>query len=110
MQIFPSRILRGATLFLSSIACLFLVQALQIDSASAAEPTSWTDTRFGGGSDTQVNEGPELEHVTSISISGNGQYRAYIRKYEPVMYSKDGGVTYNNISNEVKGQIGRAHV
>jgi len=103
MQTDPWRLLRGAILFLSTIACVVLLQTFTLVSASAAEPATWTGTRFGGGSDTQL-EWEGFEHVTSISMSGDGQYRAYIRKYEPVMYSKDSGVTYNNISNEVKGQ------
>ena len=90
-------------LLIPSISFLVLLQITGVTTARATEPVSWSDTRFGGGSDTQFSSDGYAD-VTSISISGDGQYRAYVRKYESVMYSKDGGVTFNNISDEVRGQ------
>ena len=98
-----SRVVRYLMLLIPSISFLVLLQITGVTTARATEPVSWSDTRFGGGSDTQFSSDGYAD-VTSISISGDGQYRAYVRKYESVMYSKDGGVTFNNISDEVRGQ------
>ena len=55
-------------LLISSISFLVLLQITGVTTANATEPVTWSDTRFGGGSDTQFSSDGYAD-VTSISIS-----------------------------------------